>query len=414
VSEAAQGDPPLHLGFYYHSEVHFDPAKGPLIPSAWGLYITELARHAGRLTFYAHEAGPSDVRDFVLDDPRIETVNLGPRRKAPALTFLPRRSLRNFDPAERGVDVMLIRGPSAFLPALAKASAPIPVALEIVGDVANETAQSFFPWWRNELIRLWRMLYMAQQDRAARRSLVLAKSAALGLRGGEPFPTSEIVFTSTLGERDLRDVPRANPRWTADRGGSQPVRLLYTGRIVKDKGLFEAVRAVDLLAKAGSNVELHIVGWSHPRDPTASQLAELAGELGIGDRLVFRGYRPAGRQLLREYVDAEIYLFPTYGEGGVSYSMIEAMAVGLPMITTRIPAFEGDLHHRDNAYLIDVRSDRAIADAVEDLIADEPLRVEIAARGHLWAKDLTIEKSCELTVSVLRRWLDEPSSVGRG
>lgn len=396
----------LTVGYYYHIEAEFEPGTGTRVPSHIGPFLTELARQSGGVVFYAHESGPSEVNDFVLADPRIRTVNLGPRRSAPALSVLPRPTLRNFRPQEHGVDVMVIRGPTPLLPPLRKASGSIPVALQLVGDPANETPQTFFPWWRNQLIRLWRRFYLYKQDRAARGALVLAKSAAICSRKGRPFPAGVVVFTSTLSAGEVRSATSARTDWNPEKGRAEAVRLLYTGRIVKDKGLFEAVDAVAELSKRGINIEFHIVGWSHGKDQTARQLVDRARALGIEDSIKFGGYKPAGAELLKVYSDADIYVFPTYGEGGVSRAIIEAMAVGLPVITTRIPAVEGLLKDGENVLLVEPESTGPLVEAVELLVKNARCRSEIASRGRDWAKDLTIEKSCELMLTHLREWID--------
>ncbi|MEX2395353.1 MAG: glycosyltransferase family 4 protein, partial [Actinomycetota bacterium] len=203
----------------------------------------------------------------------------------------------------------------------------------------------------------------------------------------------------------LLAAPTVYPSWPLGKGRDTPSRLLYTGRVVAPKGLFEAVDAIAVLVERGYKVEFHIVGWSHGRDQTAVQLEQHARQLGVADRLIFDGYRPAGAELLAAVAENDIFLFPTYGEGGVARAIVEAMAVGLPVITTSIRAVEGLLIHRENAYLIPDRSSEAIVEAVSRLIDDAPLRERIARAGHAWSRGFTVERSVELTLKHLRGFI---------
>jgi glycosyltransferase involved in cell wall biosynthesis len=222
------------------------------------------------------------------------------------------------------------------------------------------------------------------------------------------------VFTSTLPDEALVDAPTVSTKWLESKGRDEPVRLVYTGRIVVPKGLFETLDAVAELTKRGRDVEFHIVGWSSPRDESVHHLVERSRQLGIADKLVLDGYRPAGRELLAEIARNDVYLFPTYGEGGVARAIVEAMAVGLPVITTSIRAVEGLLVHEDNALLIEPRSSEAIVAAVERLIDESALRERIASNGKAWGSTLTIGRSVELTVGYLNRLVAESASPTAG
>jgi glycosyltransferase involved in cell wall biosynthesis len=104
------------------------------------------------------------------------------------------------------------------------------------------------------------------------------------------------------------------------------VRLLFVGRIVRTKGVRDAVHA---LALAGDlPVTLDIVGDGFDRAACES----LAAELSVADRVCFHGWLPRA-QVERFYQSADIFVFPSYREpsGNVVF---EAMSHSLPLIVS--------------------------------------------------------------------------------
>ncbi|HYG22152.1 MAG TPA: glycosyltransferase family 4 protein [Verrucomicrobiae bacterium] len=107
----------------------------------------------------------------------------------------------------------------------------------------------------------------------------------------------------------------------------RPLRLLYAGRIIRTKGVLDAIRAVAIAAKK-CHVELDVLG-------DGDSLADcrlLAQDLGIGDRVRFHGRRPRCEVFAR-CDEADVFFFPSFREpsGNVVF---EAMSRGLPVITS--------------------------------------------------------------------------------
>ena len=111
-----------------------------------------------------------------------------------------------------------------------------------------------------------------------------------------------------------------------DRGGrSGAVRLLYVGRIVRTKGLRDAIRALALMPSSTS-VMLDVVGDGIDREPCEA----LAVELGLTDRVTFHGRVPRER-VDDFYRSADVFVFPSYREPGGNV-VWEAMGYGLPLV----------------------------------------------------------------------------------
>lgn len=111
-----------------------------------------------------------------------------------------------------------------------------------------------------------------------------------------------------------------------------PPRLLSVGRLVHQKGLDLAIRALAQLKDL--EWEWCIVGDG----PQITNLKSLATELGIQDRVSFPGWR-SHAELVECYKNSNLFLFPSRHEG-MPNAVLEAMASGLPVIASRIAGNE--------------------------------------------------------------------------
>lgn len=102
------------------------------------------------------------------------------------------------------------------------------------------------------------------------------------------------------------------------------VRFLFVGRVVRTKGVRDAVRAISQLP--GDQAVLDVVGEGYDR----KTCQELAQELGVASIVRFHG-RVAHSRVLEFYSDADVFLFPSYREAG-GIVVTEAMSFGLPVI----------------------------------------------------------------------------------
>lgn len=143
--------------------------------------------------------------------------------------------------------------------------------------------------------------------------------------------SAEQVTTHRLG------VPCERLTWRARRlSAGGPIRLLTVARLVPKKGIGDAINAVALLRERGlRDLEYRIVGDG----PLAATLREQALALGLGDSVRFFGAR-GHAEVLRLMDEADLFILPsvTAADGdmeGIPVALMEAMALGLPVITTR-------------------------------------------------------------------------------
>ncbi len=109
--------------------------------------------------------------------------------------------------------------------------------------------------------------------------------------------------------------------------------LLFIARLVPAKGLSETLRAVRILVGQGRRLTLTAVGDG----PARAEAEALAGTLGLGEVVRFTG-RVSEAETAAFYLRASVLAFPTAHGEGFSMTIFQALAAGLPIVTTRIRA----------------------------------------------------------------------------
>jgi glycosyltransferase involved in cell wall biosynthesis len=119
----------------------------------------------------------------------------------------------------------------------------------------------------------------------------------------------------------------------------------------------------------------------------------------------FLGHREDVRELLHQ---AHIACLPSWGGEGVPRSLLEAMACGLPIVTTDVAGCREAVRDHDNGLLVPPRNAGELARALRQLIADPQMRARMGARSRERAVDefseaQVISRTLDVYRSALRR-----------
>ncbi len=129
------------------------------------------------------------------------------------------------------------------------------------------------------------------------------------------------------------------------------------GRLTKVKGQNILLKAYARFYEKYSNSWLFLVG----NGPLETELRELAAELGIQQRVLFLGYRQDIPEVLRTY---DAFVLPSISEG-LCLALLEAMASGIPVITSRVGGIPEILNKPDLGIMVSPSSVEALALAME-------------------------------------------------
>jgi glycosyltransferase involved in cell wall biosynthesis len=189
------------------------------------------------------------------------------------------------------------------------------------------------------------------------------------------------------------DIARFSYVRRASRTTADPLDLIAISRIEPKKGLTYLVNAVRLLTDRGVNVRLHLVGSVDPDNPTSvdygDELDRTVRDMGVSDRVVSHGKKqqPEVFSLLaRSAIFVAPYVEVTSGDkDGIPTALLEAMATGLPCVTTDAGSILEAVTDSVEALCVPQRDPVRLAEAIERLARDAKLqqRMGEAARRRV-------------------------------
>lgn len=157
--------------------------------------------------------------------------------------------------------------------------------------------------------------------------------------------------------------------------GGGPLRILSIGRLHWKKGFDDGLRAVAHLRRRGIDVTYRIAGEGSERPKLEFMLHEM--DLNETVELLGACDQTTIRQMLGW---ADVLLLPSLSEG-ISNAVLEAMAAGVPVVSTRCGGMDEVVDDQLTGLLVDVADAEAMADRLADLADDPDLRAALAARA---------------------------------
>jgi len=157
-----------------------------------------------------------------------------------------------------------------------------------------------------------------------------------------------------------------------------PVTVMLVARMLWDKGVGEFVEAARQLCEQGVQARFVLVGEPDPANPASipsSKLHEWHGR----NTIEWWGRLEDMPAVLRQ---AHIACLPSFYGEGLPKSLLEAAAMGLPIVTTDAPGCREVVSDGDNGFLVPVRDAAALTVALARLIANPDLRTRMGLRSR--------------------------------
>lgn len=171
------------------------------------------------------------------------------------------------------------------------------------------------------------------------------------------------------------DMTRFTPRQA--RANHGPLRILFAARLLRDKGLYELMEAVKILTDKGMELDVMIAGTGDVGNP-ASIPDKIIEQWRTEGLAIFLGHVSDMPSLLAK---SDVMVLPSYREG-FPKSLIEAAAVGLPIITTDVPGCREVVDHGLSGLLVPVRDAVSLSRAIELLALNPQLRRQMGEEGR--------------------------------
>lgn len=161
------------------------------------------------------------------------------------------------------------------------------------------------------------------------------------------------------------------------------IRVILTARMIIEKGIFILAEAAERLrSKYGDKVEFLLVGGldDHPGAITKEQLDAVCD----GSYIQWLGYRTDVKELLQS---SHIVAFPSYYMEGLPKSLIEADAIGRPVITCNSVGCKETVIDGYNGYLIPTKDVDALVEKLDILLSNASLRQEMGMHSRAYAEE---------------------------
>lgn len=159
------------------------------------------------------------------------------------------------------------------------------------------------------------------------------------------------------------------------------VILISVGELNENKNNQVIVRALGKLKDRNVHYVLCGVGNKEP------ELKALVQEVGVANNVHFLGYRTDVKELMNT---SDIFVMPSIREG-LSRSIMEAMASGLPCVVSRIRGNVDLVKDGENGYVVEADDVVSFTEKMGELIRDEGLRTRMTERNLRRIKDFNIE-----------------------
>lgn len=182
------------------------------------------------------------------------------------------------------------------------------------------------------------------------------------------------------------------------------------GRVTRLKGIEDFLIAAAIVAQRFPAARFLIVGSSFTGqgraivtdDSYLGELARLAAALGLGERVIFTGFRDDIEQILPEL---SVSVLSSHSEG-LSNALLESMAAGVPVVATRVGDTAEAVRDSENGLLVPPGNPDSIADAVCRLLNEPALAQRVGQAGRKSVIDRfsikrMVEKTGDLYESLL-------------
>lgn len=164
------------------------------------------------------------------------------------------------------------------------------------------------------------------------------------------------------------------------------IRLLFVGRLIEEKGFDLVLEAVKLLKNSGYDISLDVVGFGD-LDP----VRKFVSDNGLGEAVFLRGVL-SHDEVLKLMISSDILVAP-HRKSVFDLVMLEAMHVGLPIVSTSVGGNLELIRSEKEGVLVKMNDLSGLVDGIKLMIEDDALRIGIADNARRYALDFFSEEA---------------------
>jgi glycosyltransferase involved in cell wall biosynthesis len=392
----------MRLGFHYHLPAEVRDGKIYTL-SLQGLFIDNLAPLYEKIVLFLYKPLNSELAtlDYAIVSSNVSLVSLVKHYSIPVRLLLSPLIRRKIKKNIKQLDIILLRAPTPLLPFITEdVMGKIPFAYLVVGEMTDHIDNIPQAAWRRGFLKKYILWNEDRQRKFAKNGLVFANSAIVYKKYSAIARKIALIHTTTLTKSDFF--------FRKDTCATYPIKVLFSGRIEKGKGILEIVEAIAILNNTENiDCRLEIVGWSEPKDPIQHHIKELVKKLGITDKIVFHGKKRVGEELFGYYRQADIFVLASQVAEGFPRTIWEALANSLPVISTAVGSIPHFLKDTVDVLLVEQRNAKDIADKIKFLLQNPHTRQEMIRNGLDTVNEVTLELQAKKIYAVMREYVDD-------
>lgn len=168
-----------------------------------------------------------------------------------------------------------------------------------------------------------------------------------------------------------------------------PPRILFVGYLRPEKGVGVLLDAFAEL-RAQRELRLTVVGGSDRATHAENEIRRQVAEHPYRNDISLVGMVPFGERLFEMYRTHDVLVVPSFSEG-TPRTLVEARAFGCPVVATNVGGIPDSVNHGVDGLLIPPRSSGDLAAAVNRLLSDESLRLNLIQAGITRSREFTVE-----------------------
>lgn len=190
---------------------------------------------------------------------------------------------------------------------------------------------------------------------------------------------------------------KKNPAWAEKYGiKAEDDILIYVGRQTPEKNVLFLVEAFEMVAVEKPRIKLMLVG----EGPLKPEIEKIAQKRNFADRLIFTG-RISREEIIQAYLFSKIFLFAskTDTQGLV---IIEAAAMGLPIVAIKDEAYVGMLENNQNGYTISEEKPEVFARAILKILNNSGLYRQFSDNSRKIAENFSDIKQAKKLIEIYK------------
>ena len=214
------------------------------------------------------------------------------------------------------------------------------------------------------------------------------------------------IFKDLISEERIFVIPNGGDYTFPEKAESAAVQITYLANYLPGKGIQEVLRAMDILSRKRDLPPYKLNGYgSWDSESYRSQCEVIAKRLSN----VTLHTSVSGDAKWKVLADSDIFVFAPVLPEGHPWSIVEALAAGLPVVSTDRGAIAQSVKDGENGFLLADPDPEILAEKLETLIRNKDLRKRMGKKSHeMYKSDFTADAMVQNLGKVFNQVLEQP------